>query len=370
LRCILSLIAHAIIVMRNWSVAGSIGRHSARSDTQIQAAHLRDFVQEFQRSISGHQAVKTTPHGLKYASFMLRNLARRTRHGLQVKTEPTPWFSLGGAAVFSMALVFVHAHHELWRDEMHCWTLARNAHGFWDILTGVRRYDGHPFLWYYLLHLVSRLSRSVVALHGTTILLATVSAYLWLRDAPLPRFLRIPLLGTYLFFYEYSVLSRSYALGILCLFLFCRAYHRRPLRVPLLSLLLVLLALTSVYGALIAVALAAMLFLQGFVDSLKAKEQGGSRMRISVSVASGIVLFGLGLLLFWTTSVPPKDGFFALPGMMETVPLGPTLPFHYWLANFPRQRQDARIEQLHVTERSVVADEQFRIFRVTLAGAP
>jgi hypothetical protein len=49
------LIAHAIIAMRNWSVAGSIGGHAARSDTQIQAAHLRDFVQEFQRSVSGHQ---------------------------------------------------------------------------------------------------------------------------------------------------------------------------------------------------------------------------------------------------------------------------------------------------------------------------
>ncbi|MGO9288388.1 MAG: hypothetical protein ACLQIJ_06505 [Polyangia bacterium] len=55
MRCILSLIAHAIIVMRNWSVAGSIDGHAARSDTQIQAAHLRDFVQEFQRSVSGHQ---------------------------------------------------------------------------------------------------------------------------------------------------------------------------------------------------------------------------------------------------------------------------------------------------------------------------
>lgn len=43
--------------MRNWSVAGSIDGHAARSDTQIQAAHLRDFVQEFQRSVSGHQAI-------------------------------------------------------------------------------------------------------------------------------------------------------------------------------------------------------------------------------------------------------------------------------------------------------------------------
>jgi hypothetical protein len=46
------------MAMKNCSVAGSIGRHSARSDTRIQAAHLRDFVQEFQRSISGHHGVR------------------------------------------------------------------------------------------------------------------------------------------------------------------------------------------------------------------------------------------------------------------------------------------------------------------------
>jgi hypothetical protein len=53
-----TLIAHAIIVMRNCSVAGSIDGHAARSDTQIQAAHLRDSVQQFQRSVSGHQAIE------------------------------------------------------------------------------------------------------------------------------------------------------------------------------------------------------------------------------------------------------------------------------------------------------------------------
>ena len=39
---------------------------------------------------------------------------------------------------------------------------------------GDRRYDGHPFLWHYLLHLVSRWSRSEVYLHVVTIVLATL----------------------------------------------------------------------------------------------------------------------------------------------------------------------------------------------------
>jgi hypothetical protein len=52
-RCIRSLIAHAIIVMRNWSVAGSIGRHLARSGRLIQPVYRREFVPEFQRRVFG-----------------------------------------------------------------------------------------------------------------------------------------------------------------------------------------------------------------------------------------------------------------------------------------------------------------------------
>ncbi|HEX7505810.1 MAG TPA: hypothetical protein VF550_03500 [Polyangia bacterium] len=42
--------------MRNWSVAGSIGRHFARSGTLLQPVYLREFMPEFQRRLFGHQA--------------------------------------------------------------------------------------------------------------------------------------------------------------------------------------------------------------------------------------------------------------------------------------------------------------------------
>jgi hypothetical protein len=45
----------SIIVMRNWSVAGSTHRHFFPSDTLIQAVYLCEFVPEFQRRLSGHQ---------------------------------------------------------------------------------------------------------------------------------------------------------------------------------------------------------------------------------------------------------------------------------------------------------------------------
>jgi hypothetical protein len=219
---------------------------------------------------------------------------------------------------------------------MHCWIVGRNARGLWDVLTGIRRYDGHPFLWYYLLHLVSRVSRAPAALHATTIVIATLSSYLWLRHAPLPRLLRIPLLGGYLFFYEYSVLSRSYALGLLFLFLFCRFYRRSVRRIPFLAFLLVALLLTSAYGALLAVALALVLFGYGLVDVFEAPAKGESRLKTAAYVVAGMVLFNLGAQLFWFTSPPPDDGFFAIPGMLGTSPPWSKLASFYWSANLPR----------------------------------
>jgi hypothetical protein len=267
---------------------------------------------------------------------MLKNIAHAVYRSLRAEKEPRPWFSLAGTGLFCVALLCVHAHHELWRDELHCWSVGRNAAGFWDILTGIRRYDGHPFLWYYVLHLASRLSRSATTLHGITILIATGSGYLWLRDSPLPRALRLSLLPTYLFFYEYGVLSRSYALGLLCLFLFCRFYRRRPLRIPLLSLLLVAFSLTSAYGALIAVALAAMLFLHGASDVVRAEALGETRPRLALRLLVGVATLALGLELFWYTSLPPEDGFLAIPGLLETIPQWTKVAECYWLANFPR----------------------------------
>jgi hypothetical protein len=262
----------------------------------------------------------------------LRGRGRQLVQLLSADRKPDPWFALAGTALFAVALALVHTTHELWRDEMHCWILGRNSTGLVDLLTGTRRYDGHPFLWYYLLFLVSRLSRSTAALHATTVAIAAVSAYLWLRDGPLSRLARASLLTTYLFFYEYGVLSRSYALGILLLFSFCGLYRRQRLRVLLLSLVLVLLSLTSAYGALLAIALGLMLYGQRIADLIRAK---AARRRPAIETGLGVALLAGGLCLSWATTTPAHDSQFLLPGALTGLRLWPHLPVKFWMASFP-----------------------------------
>jgi hypothetical protein len=250
--------------------------------------------------------------------------------------ERQPWFALVATAGFAWLQVLGHLDHEPWRDELHCWGVARASDGFWDILTGERRYDGHPFLWYYLLNLAARVSRNYVGLHVVTVALIVGAAYLWLRWAPLPRPLRLLLLGSYYFLYEYGVLSRSYTLGILFVFAFCALYHPLRVRYVTLSVVLSLLAATSLYGTLIAGCLGLFLFGRGL--RYLPPDAGDDRSRIALPVGwiFGLCLFGLGMLLTAVTTWPPDDTAFAPSWRVDlTTALVRSDLSRYWQTLFP-----------------------------------
>lgn len=181
---------------------------------------------------------------------------RVPRWGWLTRTDETNWrFALTFGVTYLVYLVWAHMHHEPWRDETHPWIVARQAEGFWDILTGDRRYDGHPPGWYWTLRLTTLLTREVWGLHATTIVLSTAATVLFLRYAPFVRPLRLLLASGYLLAYEYGVLSRNYTLGLLFVFAFaCLLRPLRP-RPVLLALLLAGAAFSSVYGAILACAL-------------------------------------------------------------------------------------------------------------------
>jgi len=225
--------------------------------------------------------------------------------------ERAPWLPLLVTAAFGYMQVIGHVDHELWKDELHCYGVGRSAQGLWDLLTGERRYDGHPFLWYYLLHLGSRVHRGWVTLPIISVSVATLTGYMWFRFARVPRILRLIVLASYYFVYEYGVLSRSYTLGMLLVFLFCALYHPLRIRYVPLAFTLFLVAATSLYGTLIALVLALFLFSHDLGWLAPDASSDRARFALPVSWLAGLAVYGLGMLLVAMTTMPPSDAMYA-----------------------------------------------------------
>jgi hypothetical protein len=255
------------------------------------------------------------------------------------RRSETGWtFPLIVAAVFAVALIVGHAHHEMWRDELHCFAVGRNATGLWDLLTGERRYDGHPFLWYYLLHLASRVTRSYAVVHVVTTCLAVAAAALWLRYARVPRVLRVLLLGTYLILFEYGIMNRAYTLGLALIFALCATYHPCRPRYVLHGMLLALLAAASFHANLLALALAAFIFSHG--PRIETPDQSDGRRRLSAPLEwmVGLGIYLAGTCLVALTTWPPADATYKRSDLADVNwdavkgALG-----RYWSGMFPAQ---------------------------------
>ena len=147
--------------------------------------------------------------------------------------------------------------HEMWRDELQAWMIALDSHSPQELISNLR-YEGHPGLWALCLFVITRFTDSPVAMQLLNLGIGTATVYVLIRFAPFPGWLRALLALGYYLVYEYGTISRSYGLGVLCIVLFCAIFtSERRRKFELMALILAALALTSVYGAIAAAALAA-----------------------------------------------------------------------------------------------------------------
>ncbi len=78
------------------------------------------------------------------------------------------------------------------------------------------------------LFLVSRITSSPLGMQVLHLIIATCSVYVFLKYSPFTRTTKLLFIFGYFPCYEYAVLSRSYALGVLGLFSFCALFCRPP----------------------------------------------------------------------------------------------------------------------------------------------
>ncbi|HTK47797.1 MAG TPA: hypothetical protein VL328_07460 [Gemmatimonadaceae bacterium] len=169
---------------------------------------------------------------------------------------PLGRFEWGALAVYGLVVAVLSALHEPWKDETQTWRLAIDSHGLGALVHNAR-YEGHPLLFHLILQAVALVSRSwwaVVVLH---VVIACAAAWVVMRYAPFTRLEKVLVIAGYYPAYEYAVIVRPYGLGMLLAFASCAAWTAERRRTVLASVLLVLLANTTVLGLLLALALAA-----------------------------------------------------------------------------------------------------------------
>ena len=151
---------------------------------------------------------------------------------------------------------FVAWHHEMWRDEIQAWLIARDSASPIEVLYHLNRGDGHPGLWHLCLYYLNRITRSPVIMQPFHLIIAGTSVYLFVRFAPFTRLHKALFPFGYLVFYEYTIICRNYALGALLLFVFCALFKEWKARFPLLGFILLLLAHTNIVALIVVIAIA------------------------------------------------------------------------------------------------------------------
>jgi hypothetical protein len=242
---------------------------------------------------------------------MLSPKKKRSKDRVQEKTQPIGQISFKDdgrfafviGALYVVLLAMVVSHHEMWRDEMQIWMIARQSDTVADLFRNLK-YEPHPALWYILAFLTSKISSSPATLQILHVIIASTTAYVFLRFAPLCRLHKGLFIFGFFPFYEYGVIARCYSLGILLAFLFCALFRYRDKNLLTMSVILFLLANCSAYGLFMAFSLELTLAASWFMDSRLNNPWKSPMWKMIAAVA----IIVAGLVISALQIAPPADG--------------------------------------------------------------
>src|ERR1039458_5695039 len=127
--------------------------------------------------------------------------------------------------LYSIIVLVGISQHEMWRDEIEPWLIGSFSNSLSDFFYNMKM-GSNPYIWYLILHFVSKVTLNPVIVQLTHISVAIGSVYLFLRFSPFSVIQKLLFCTGYYIVYEYGIISRGYALTIFFLFLFCSLYKK------------------------------------------------------------------------------------------------------------------------------------------------
>src|ERR1700690_3696662 len=216
---------------------------------------------------------------------------------------PGQRFNLALLTLYVLVAGVTMLAHQMWRDEIQAWLIARDSYGIADLIHNLR-YEGHPALWYLLLMPLTRLSRAPALMQGLQLVIASATVAVVLWQAPLSHLERLIFPFGYFVLFEYGVKSRSYALGFLLLVLFCSLWRLRRQHPVLMAVLLAALANVHVYFGIASAAALACIFVDRIVDDAAGLNDRRSERYWAVPAA---LIIAVGWAVAAAVALPPID---------------------------------------------------------------
>lgn len=192
-------------------------------------------------------------------------------------------------------------HHEMWRDESQAFLIARDSKSIAELWNNVR-YEGHPILWHLLLFIGYKVFPSVYCIQVIHLLIALGVVALVLWYSPFPLLQKFLLCFSYYLSFEYIVISRNYAIGVLLLFaaVVVLQKNRGERKLPWVALLLGLCVNTNFYALIIA----CWMFVYGLLNYYRLHKTSMFR---SVQPYFAALIFGCFLIIAFLQLKPPPD---------------------------------------------------------------
>lgn len=157
-----------------------------------------------------------------------------------------------GLAILAISI----GSHEMWRDEVQAWAIARSADNPLELLDNLA-WERHPPLWHMLLWFVSRVVTDVFALKFVVFAIGGTTMWLLIGHAPFRLVTRVALMLGYFVTYEFGTISRSWSLVGLLTVAALVERGRNPYRPRVFLALLMAICATELHAVPIAFGLGA-----------------------------------------------------------------------------------------------------------------
>ncbi len=164
------------------------------------------------------------------------------------------WKTLAVVLPFLLLFWVDIAHHTMFFDEVNAWGISAASPTLGKLFYYVH-FEGHPWLWYFILWFPSRLTHDPVGMKWVEAALGTANILIIGWMSPFTYRQRALILGSYFLVWEYTVMCRMYSVMLLLVLLYVVLRVRKPDSVVVCCALLGLAGNTDMTGVLLSGAL-------------------------------------------------------------------------------------------------------------------